>query len=130
MWEAEQVEQLLTDVLTEKSDAPPGKAPEYFIGSIVVCPGENGVLDLIDGQQRMTTLFLILCAVRDHLKAAAASVPASLGPQIASTSTNELGQDVFRYPLDLQYEDSGGVIERIASPDADGQIPANQRSRT
>lgn len=123
VWEAEQVEQLLTDVLTEQADGKPGKAPEYFIGSIVVCPGEDGVFDLIDGQQRMTTLFLILCAIRDHLKAAAASAPASLAPQIASTSTNELGQDVFRYRLDLQYEDSGDVLEQIAAENSGGKTP-------
>jgi uncharacterized protein with ParB-like and HNH nuclease domain len=65
VWEAAQVEQLLSDILGEmppkQQEGPPA---EYFIGSIVVCPNVTGVLDLIDGQQRMTTLFVVLCAIR------------------------------------------------------------------
>ena len=70
VWHTAQVEQLLSDILSEMppkpSEAPPA---EYFIGSIVVCPNAAGVLDLIDGQQRMTTLFVTLCAIRDRLEA-------------------------------------------------------------
>ena len=58
VWETEQVEQLLTDLREEMGDGAAPDAPEYFIGSIVVCPGPDGVLDLIDGQQRMTTLYI------------------------------------------------------------------------
>lgn len=49
VWQSEQVEQLLTDINTELQGFEPSKAPEYFIGSIVVCPGAEGVPDLIDG---------------------------------------------------------------------------------
>jgi hypothetical protein len=90
------------------------KAPEYFIGSIVVCPGKEGVLDLIDGQQRMTTLFLTLCAIRDRIRELNEKPPGALEPQIAATSTDASGRDHFRYRLDLQYEDSGDVVVRIA----------------
>ena len=38
VWGTEQVEQLLNDILGEMSDTAPDQAPEYFIGSIVVCP--------------------------------------------------------------------------------------------
>src|SRR4051812_39699621 len=62
VWETEHVEQLLSDINAELTGNNAVTAPEYFIGSIVVCPGNEGVLELIDGQQRMTTLFLVLCA--------------------------------------------------------------------
>ena len=55
VWKTEHVEQLLNDINAELAINDPDKAPEYFIGSIVVCPGNNSVLELIDGQQRMTT---------------------------------------------------------------------------
>jgi hypothetical protein len=119
VWETDQVEQLLTDVHNELAGADPAKAPEYFIGSIVVCPAEHGVLDLIDGQQRMTTLFLTLCAIRDRFKEMGQTPPGALGPQIAATSTDASGFDQFRYRLDLQYEDSGDVLERIAKQEVD-----------
>jgi hypothetical protein len=115
VWGTDEVEQLLADISAELADAGPEDAPEYFIGSIVVCPGRAGVLDLIDGQQRMTTLFLALCAIRDRFEEMGKQPPGALGPQIAATSTDAAGVDQFRYRLDLQYEDSGDVLVRIAS---------------
>jgi hypothetical protein len=128
VWEAEQVEQLLTDINAELAGNDPEKAPEYFIGSIVVCPGSNGVLELIDGQQRMTTLFLTLCAIRDRIKALGEQPPGALGPQIAATSTDAAGRDHFRYRLDLQYEDSGDILVRIAKGALNGADRAHTRS--
>jgi uncharacterized protein with ParB-like and HNH nuclease domain len=114
VWETEQVEQLLTDVNAELAGTDPVKSPEYFIGSIVVCPGNDAVLELIDGQQRMTTLFVTLCAIRDRIEELGATPPGAVGPQIAATSTDASGRDRFRFRLDLQYADSGDVLIRIA----------------
>ena len=114
VWGTEQVEQLLTDINAELDGADPAEAPEYFIGSIVVCPGQDSVLELIDGQQRMTSLFLSLCAIRDRIREMEKEPPGALGPQIAATSTDVAGRDQFRYRLDLQYEDSGDILEQIA----------------
>ena len=119
VWETGQVEQFLGDINGELADNDAANAPEYFIGSIVVCPGDNSVLELIDGQQRMTTLFLVLCAIRDGIKELGEEPPDSLRPRIAATSTDAYGRDQFRYRLDLQYEDSGGVLERIAEHELD-----------
>ncbi len=130
VWETEQVEQLLEDVNNELTDNDSAKAPEYFIGSIVVCAGKGGVLDLIDGQQRMTTLFLILCAVRDRVKALGKKPPGALAPQIAAESTDVSGRDKFRYRLDLQYEDSGDILDRIAEGKRTDAGGAETRSTT
>ncbi len=127
VWETDQVEQLLTDINGELAGAGPALAPEYFIGSIVVCPGAKGVLDLIDGQQRMTTLFLTLCAIRDRFRELRQTPPGALGPQVAATSTDASGVDQFRYRLELQYEDSGDVLVRIAQEESD-RVEATTRS--
>ena len=90
------VEQLLIDILgempTKPQDAPPA---EYFIGSIigsiVVCPNAAGVLELIDGQQRMTTLFVTLCAIRDRLEALKDTVETPINGQLSSQSIGRLG---------------------------------------
>lgn len=126
VWEAEQVDQLLNDINSELAGNDPRKAPEYFIGSIVVCPSFDGVLELIDGQQRMTTLFITLCALRDRIKELGEDPPGALNPQIAATSTDASGHDHFRYRLDLQYEDSGDILVRIA----DGSIDEAEGSST
>lgn len=129
VWETDQVEQLLTDIYGEMAGNQAEAAPEYFIGSIVVCPGTDGVLDLIDGQQRMTTLFLMLCAIRDRLGELGQPPSGALEPQIAAVSVDASGVDRFRYRLELQYEDSGDVLERIAKEKAE-EAETTTRSTT
>lgn len=58
----EEVDQFLTDIYAEYENATKDFAPEYFIGTIVVCLGKDDVFELIDGQQRTTTAYLTLCA--------------------------------------------------------------------
>lgn len=128
VWQPEQVEQLMSDIYGELNVSDPANSPEYFIGSIVVCPDTDGVFDLIDGQQRMTTLFLALCAIRDRFEALGANAPGALAPQIASTSTDPSGRDVFRYRMDLQYDDSGDVLVRIARKDKNLAMITRTRS--
>ena len=128
VWKTEQVEQLLNDISAEMSETDSTTAPEYFIGSIVVCPGNGGVLELIDGQQRMTTLFLVLCAIRDRIKELGQETPGALASQIAATSTDAAGQDHFRHRLELQYEDSGDILVQIAKGTLDGSDGSLTRS--
>ncbi len=51
-WERKQVRQLLDDI--ERN----GNAP-YYLQPVVVAPNDKGGVDLIDGQQRLTTIMLI-----------------------------------------------------------------------
>ncbi|GAA7923780.1 hypothetical protein HpBT060_07140 [Helicobacter pylori] len=67
-WEKEQCKQLWDDIVkTGGSD----QIGEHFIGSILyVLDGithSNNILLIIDGQQRLTTITLLLTALRDHL---------------------------------------------------------------
>ncbi len=114
VWDTDQVEQLLKDVREEMGDGAAQDAPEYFIGSIVVCPGHDGILDLIDGQQRMTTLYITLCALRDRLAELGAPPSSVLNAQIADAAVDVSGEERRRYRLDLQYEDSGDALTRLA----------------
>jgi hypothetical protein len=40
---------------------------EYFLGTIVTIPGASGVLEVIDGQQRLSTITILLCSIRRYL---------------------------------------------------------------
>ncbi len=52
--------QLLKDI-NEQLDA--GSTREYFIGTVLVSPSaKKNHYEVIDGQQRLTTFFLLLCA--------------------------------------------------------------------
>jgi hypothetical protein len=124
VWREDQVEQLLNDIRTEQSD---GSQAEYFIGSIVTCPSPRGKFDLIDGQQRMTTLFVILCAIRDRLEFLGDKNTSVIRRLIAEESTDDWGNDVFQPRLEPQYEDAGDVFVKLI----DGKKPsksANTRS--
>ena len=117
VWQREQVEKLLQDIFDEFYDEDrrilPG--PEYFLGSIVACKADDGTYQLIDGQQRMTTLYLILCVIRDVFKAAGGERSKVLESQIADAATDPRTYvEVERYRVTLQYEDSAGVLEKVA----------------
>lgn len=59
-WTREEVDELWDDAIAEG-------ASEYFIGSMVVYPEKKkGVRAVIDGQQRLTTLAMMLAAIRDE----------------------------------------------------------------
>ncbi|GAA9667067.1 DUF262 and DUF1524 domain-containing protein [Helicobacter pylori] len=66
-WEKEQCKQLWDDIIKIGGD---DKMDGYFIGSILyVLDGimhSNNALLIIDGQQRLTTITLLLTALRDH----------------------------------------------------------------
>jgi len=119
VWETEHVEKLLQDVQDEFYDEDNRLTPdrEYFIGSLVACKGTDGVYQLIDGQQRMTTIFLIVCAIRDQLQGLGQEAPESLRKIIRDVAADpKTGDDVSKYRLVLQYEDSHDILEQIADP--------------
>lgn len=121
VWQTTQVEQLLSDILGEMPSTPQeGPPAEYFIGSIVVCPNGSGVFDLIDGQQRMTTLFVTLCAIRDRLQALKDTVETPVNGQMSSQSMDDYGRSQHRYRLDLQYEDAQDVLARLVRKEQTG----------
>src|SRR5262245_58485796 len=64
VWTDKEVQQLLDDI-NEQVEA--GTTSEYFIGTVLVSPGRTKAeFEVIDGQQRLTTLFLLLCALRQR----------------------------------------------------------------
>lgn len=118
VWGQEEVERLLQDLYDEfygeEGQLLPG--PEYFLGSMVTCKAEDGTFQLIDGQQRMTTLYLILCVIRDALREAKAEASKVLDSQIADADTDpRTFKEVERFRVTLQYADSEGVLDKIAS---------------
>lgn len=62
-WRQASCEQLLTDVRAI-AGAPKGRT--HFIGSILATPEQSGGVTLVDGQQRVTTIMLMLAAIRAH----------------------------------------------------------------
>jgi hypothetical protein len=60
-WEAREANELLGDLIDSVETGTP-----HFVGAIVLINGaENGVLEIVDGQQRLTTLTILLAVLRD-----------------------------------------------------------------
>ncbi len=63
-WGERQVTQLLLDFAKAIAD---GEKP-YFLGTVVTIPRQNGILEVVDGQQRLATTAILLASIRDWLK--------------------------------------------------------------
>lgn len=65
-WDKERVEQLWYDILEayKNNTDDENVDPNYFLGSVVVVKKENGY-EVVDGQQRLTTLTILFCTLRD-----------------------------------------------------------------
>lgn len=71
-WTTAQLQRLWDDILKLTDDRIHDPSATHFIGSVVLAPSPNngptGVAEylVVDGQQRLTTLTILLCAIRDH----------------------------------------------------------------
>lgn len=61
-WESEEIEDFWNDIVENQDD-------NYFIGSVVAYIVEKPMVGLVDGQQRFTTVTIILSAIREKFKA-------------------------------------------------------------
>jgi alkylated DNA nucleotide flippase Atl1 len=71
-WTQAQLQRLWDDIVKLAEDRIEEPTATHFIGSLVLAPsptnGPAGVPEflVVDGQQRLTTLAVLLCAIRDH----------------------------------------------------------------
>lgn len=65
-WTTEQAGELLEDLLTSLGDGnePIDNVNPYFLGSIVLIKGDKPDAQVVDGQQRLSTLTILLAALR------------------------------------------------------------------
>src|SRR5450759_1621281 len=124
VWTEKEVNQLLEDI-NEQIDADSKK--EYFIGMVLVSPSEQkNHYEVIDGQQRLTTLFLLLCALR-HLFALVAQLHLIVG-LLSSSYTGSDGEMQTSLRLDPRYENAGEIMTKLVELNDNAQaIRAGKR---
>lgn len=114
VWGADdQVEQFLSDIDNEYDPATK-EPPAYFIGSIIIV-NRDGKYDVIDGQQRLTTIVISLCVLRDLLE----------GQELDERQSNylktvrewlshfDIETDDMQVRLELQYEESKDYLNQL-----------------
>ena len=60
-WDAENISEFWNDLVINKGE-------DYFIGSMVVYKKAKQQFGVVDGQQRLTTITILLCVIRDEFK--------------------------------------------------------------
>ena len=100
-WTTAQCSQLWTD-LTRNHSADRG----HFIGSVVCIAGEAGTAFgrwlVVDGQQRLTSLTLLMIALRDHIRSTAWTGPDEDSPTAERIDAYFI-QNMYQ-PRDLRYK--------------------------
>jgi hypothetical protein len=95
-----------------------GERREYFIGTILVSPTtQNNHFEVIDGQQRLTTFFLLLCAIRQRFKGDPQYPLFSL--LLQTSYVDGTGNLKTSLKLDPRYEYASELMRRIVEIDAD-----------
>ena len=107
IWKPNKVTRLLEDI-NEQIDT---STSEYFIGTTIVFPSKDGKYHIIDGQQRLTTIFLILCALRALCSEDLVDYIGRLLKIIKSTSTGHLSP--ISLTLKPQDKNAEEVMEKI-----------------
>ena len=128
-WESKHVEELLSDLLgkfrtfyAEGDDArATANYGEYFLGSIIVT-NRGGKSFLVDGQQRVTTLTLLIIHLYREVNAVGLPVAATLSPLIFSDD-----RGTAKFNLDIA--ERRPIIQALFEGDElnpDGQPESNQ----
>lgn len=114
-WTAEEAGELLEDLLTSLADSPADElqANPYFLGSVVLIKGDAPDAQIIDGQQRLTTLTILFSVLR-------ALLPPAMGENLTKR-LYEKGDPLLntqdRYRLTLRERDAAFFQEYIQRED-------------
>src|SRR5437588_11762956 len=100
IWGQEQWETLINDLIAVYEDYQPEKEPEHFLGSVVVINdgtknGTTPAFKLVYGQQRLITISLILCVMKELTK----SINPTLALKIEMMLVNFYEKDDIRFKV-------------------------------
>lgn len=122
-WDAGRVDQLYDDLALAKAEYR-----DYFLGTVVTIPhSAENVLEIIDGQQRLTTTAILLIAIRNHLKAdgSAPMVIESIENEFLSTIDRARGQRVPRLTLNV---DDNDFFHDLVNSTSDAKLTPSRES--
>lgn len=115
VWTVEDVELLLTDIHGAYGQTG-SERDTYFIGTIVTnYMHDRKLFELIDGQQRITTLYVALIAIRDVLAEQGEEIK-TIDGLLFAFAVDKKGNETYRHRIELQYGDSQKLLEMLASP--------------
>ena len=115
MWQEKEVVRLLDDIVDEMDG---NSKTEYFVGTVIVTPrGSVNQYDVIDGQQRLTTFYLILCAMKalfDHREE-----ENEINSLLSSSKVLDTGKTKKILKLEPKYDGAFEIIQCIIKVNSD-----------
>lgn len=132
-WTTDQAEALLDDLLAFLNESGSEAINEYFLGSIVLIKKESPYARIIDGQQRLTTLTILLAVLRELIPAHAEELTVFLYQK-----GNQIVGEPNTYRLNLRTRDaeffqcyiqSEGGIAQLAELDPATLLESQKKMR-
>lgn len=128
-WDKSNWQTLLDDALAIYEEFNPNKEPEHFLGSLVVINGgtKSGLITaftLVDGQQRLTTISLLLCAFRDLIESSDQRIASKIQRFLVNSETE--GDIYFKLLPTNRYGDRQAyisLIQKTSVKETESQIP-------
>ncbi len=115
VWQEKEVVRLLDDIVDEMDG---NSKTEYFVGTIIVTPREsNNQFDVIDGQQRLTTFYLILCAMKALFDLR--DEENEINSLISSSKVLDTGKTKKILKLEPRYDGAFEIIQCIIKENSD-----------
>lgn len=113
-WEDEHVQDFWDDVVANQAD-------DYFIGSMVVFKKSKQRFGVVDGQQRLTTITILLCVLRDaYLDLGAEDLAKGVHQLVERKDRNNKNEFVLKTETSFPYFQEH--IQKFKDdPDADGK---------
>lgn len=121
-WTTKEMKQLLRDFAREID----GSHSRYFLGTIVTIPRKGGILEVVDGQQRLAATSIILSCIKRYLKTLEPDVAASIDADFLTTFSRSARSKVAR--LRLNTDDNEFFRSLIADEDPE-PIPTRPSHR-
>lgn len=115
-WEKDQIEEFWADTIADNET-------DYFIGSMVIYEEDKNkkVFGIVDGQQRLTTITLTLCALRNAF-AAEGFTDQAAGVHGRIERNNIDNEPEFVLQPETSYPYFQEHIQKFGAPDADGKV--------
>ena len=115
-WQSQQITQFFTDITKAKETGQ----NMYFLGTLLLKPPKEGFMEIIDGQQRLTTMTMLLAVLRDKcLQLDIGGYPETLNELLSAldNARNPLGPRLQAQPFD------DGVLQYVTQNDFSSNKP-------
>lgn len=119
-WDDENISDFWNDLIVNKGE-------DYFIGSMVVYKKSKQQYGVVDGQQRLTTITILLCVLRDEFaKLGNEDLARGLHQLIERKDRNNVNEYVLKTETSFPYFQEH--IQKFSEPEVDTTIHAEENN--